>query len=492
MKSLFKIFLISLITLILIVVTKTISFSETIFPVPDKTDIKVETQGAAQRLSNIIRFQTISYQDPSKSSDQAFSQMQAYLQSQFPLVFQQLQFEIINGKSMLFRWQGSDPKLNPVLLLAHQDVVPVPDDTLSKWKYPPFSGYVDNEFIWGRGSMDDKSSLMSIFEAVNQLLQQQFAPKRTLYLAFGHDEEIGGSQGAKKIAQTLASRGVELDYVLDEGGMISNGIMPGIDKKVAFIGTVEKGFLSLKLKVNAPGGHSSMPPKHTAIGILGKAILDLDNNPLPPRSKFTIKFIKHLTHHMGLLKKMVFANNWFFRPIIENLLSKSSDTNAMIRTTVAATMIKGGIKDNVLPNSAEAIINLRIIPGDTVSSVIKAVKAIINNPNVEVSQVRPGLNPSAISSQDGSTFNMIRSTILEVNQSKDDMLVSPYLVIGGTDSRHFNQISQNTYRFLYMELEKEDIHRFHGINERISKDNFFNLIRFYYQLIKNSQQEHLD
>ncbi len=484
MKNFLKILFSGLLILTIILVVNTYFYVPKEQSIPAPINIEINSDTVKNRLSEMIKFKTISNQDPSLFNATAFNQMQAFLKSSFPLLFSRLEQELVNQHSMLFTWKGKNPKLKPILFLAHQDVVPVPDENLPAWTHPPFAGVIDETYIWGRGTLDDKSSITGIFEAVTFLLQEGLQPQRTLYLAFGHDEEIGGTQGAAKIAALLSERGIELEFVLDEGGVIADGLTPGVEPAVAMIGIAEKGFFSAKLSVTVEGGHSSMPPKHTAVGILSQAIVDLEANPFPSNSSYSMVFFNTIGPHMPYINRLIFANNWLFKPLIEAQLSKSKVTNSMIRTTTAATMFNSGIKDNVLPVSAEAVVNFRILPGETVETVKHYVAEAINNPVVKISGT--GRNPSAVSNIDSDSFKLLTKTIHQANGGSRSLIVSPYLVMGGTDSRNFEGLTNNIYRFLFNYANPDDIKRVHSIDERISIDNYVKIIRFYYQLMKNT------
>jgi len=480
------VFIIFSILLILLLSFKTLLFVPENISVPTPINIKISTQTAKSRLAKALTFKTISNQDKTLFNAQSFVDMQQFIEQTFPLVFSSLEKEVVNKHSLLFKWQGKNTALNPILFLAHQDVVPVPEQNLSLWTHPPFAGDIDDKYIWGRGSLDDKASLMGIFESVTLLLKQGFKPERTIYLAFGHDEEIGGEQGAKKIAELLKSRGVELEFVLDEGGIIADGVFPGLEPSVAMVGITEKGYLSLELSVQVEGGHSSMPPKHTAVGILSQAIVDIEANPFPTDSKYAMPFFDTITRYMPFSKRFVFANTWLLEPLIVAQLAKNKLTNSMLRTTAAATMFNSGIKDNVLPTSATAVVNFRILPGETVETVKQYVKKVINNPNVKISG--DGWTPASVSNIHSKSFALLEKTIHQANGNGKALIVSPYVVMAGTDSRYFDPLSNNVYRFLFNYTTPDDIKRLHNINERISIDNYIKVIRFYYQLMKNSDQ----
>ena len=414
--------------------------------------------------------------------------MHEYLASSFPQVDTTLKREIVNDYSLLYRWQGSDPSLKPILLNAHTDVVPVEPNTEADWTHSPFSGTIADGFIWGRGAMDMKASLMGILEAIEYLITQSFVPARTVYLAFSHDEEAGGSNGTAKIAELLEGRGVRLNYTLDEGLVITHGIVPGLAKPAALVGLAEKGAVVLELSTRAKGGHSSMPPVSTAVGKLGRAIHRLETNQMPARldSPVTDMFA-YLAPEMPFAWRVVFANRWLFNPWLVPRLEEIQATNALVRTTTAPTVIQGGVKSNVLPSSARAVVDFRILPGDTVTSVIEHVRATIDDPDITIRQMgREPSEPSPVSRVAASSFTALRKTI---HQVFPDVVVAPGLVIGRTDSRRYAKLADNSYRFLPMRLAPEDLKRIHGIDERIAVENYIEIIRFYVQVLHNTAGE---
>ena len=410
-----------------------------------------------------------------------------YLRNVFPKVHATLKRETINQYSLLYTWEGRQEKLKPILLMAHQDVVPVGQESEKNWAYLPFSGEISEGYIWGRGALDMKSSLMGLLEAIETLLENNFEPKRTIFLAFGHDEESGGINGAKKIAELLESRNIQFEYVLDEGGLIVKNIIPGVSDPVALIGITEKGYVSLELTVKTDGGHSSMPPKHTAVGILSKAIVKLEESPFPSNTSYATELFRHVGPRMPYFRKMIFANMWLFNPLVKRILSNSPETNATIRTTTAATMFLGGVKENVLPIKAKAIINFRIMPGESVESVVNYVRRTIGAPNVEIRPLNVRFEPSPVSDIHSKSYEILRKTI---NQAitENNLIVAPHLVVGATDSRYFTTLSDNIYRFLPILFHPEDIKRIHGTNERISIENYVQAITFYYHLIRNCEE----
>lgn len=485
LKKLLKLIGITLLLVLVAVAANTWLFSSKQVQVQPVT-IAVDTQAVAQRLSQSITFPTISHEHPKQFDPKPFVGFHQFLQQTYPRVHQHLKREMVNQYSALYTWTGTDPKLQPYLLMGHLDVVPVAPGTEKDWKYPPFSGKIAEGAIWGRGTLDDKCAVLGILEAVEALLQQGYRPKRTVYLAFGHDEEISGKQGAQAIAALLKQRGIKLAYVLDEGMVIVHGIVPGIKKPTALIGLAEKGYLTVQLSVKGTGGHSSMPPKQTAIGVLSSAIHRLERNQMPAHYHGpTAEMFTYLGPEMALGLKMVFANLWLFRPLVKRILAAKPSTNASIRTTTAVTLVEGGVKDNVLPIHAKATVNFRILPGDTIDSVTAHVHRIVQDKRVQVSVLHPefGKNPSPVSPTNTASFATLQRTIREIFP---DAIVAPNLMLGGTDSRHFIELSPNIYRFLPLSLTSPDLDRIHGTNERITLENYANIVRFFLRLIQNS------
>jgi carboxypeptidase PM20D1 len=439
----------------------------------------------AKRLSRAIQFKTISLQGPDDAGSQEFRGFHAFIDQSFPRVTQHLRKEVVGGYSLLYTWPGKDPQLKPALLMAHLDVVPVDAATESSWSEPPFSGRIAGGFVWGRGAMDDKSSVMGLLEAVEYLLANGFQPRRTVYLAFGHDEETGGGAGAAQIAALLRSRGIALEFVLDEGLNIFDGVIAGINAPAALVGIAEKGYLSLQLTAQNAGGHSSTPPADTAIGVLSRALQRLDAHPFPARlSDPAREMFEFLGPEMAWPKKLVLANLWLFEPLLKKQLSRSPLTNALIRTTAAPTMIHAGVKENVLPSAATAVINLRLAPGDMIADATARVRDAIRDPRIDVKPMPVQIEPSAVSPIGSPSFVVLNRTIRQI---APQALVAPALLVAATDSRHYQSLTTNIFRFLPIILRPDDVKRYHGIDERISIEDYERCVRFYTQLIRNSQ-----
>ncbi len=440
---------------------------------------------AGKRLSEVVQIPTVSYETHIDTS--AFLKFKNYLEENYPLIDSLLQKEIVNDYSLIYKWQGTNSRLDPILLLGHIDVVPVEGESIKEWTEPPYSGKIKDGFIWGRGTLDDKVSILGAMEAVSLLLKEGYQPERTLYMGFGHDEEVGGLNGAKAIAQRFEQQNIHFEYILDEGMVVLEKALPGLEKPATLIGIAEKGYASVKLTARLPnGGHSSMPSSVTAIGLLSKTINKLEQNPFPAKLEGATKLLfDHMGPELSLPNKLVFANTWFFESILFNQLKKSPSANATVRTTMAPTIIEGGLKDNVMPSSASVTINLRILPGETTQSVVQYLKEVINDDRIEIQQGAAAFlsEPSKVSDVKSFGFKAIQKTAQEIFP---DAIVSPALVIVATDSRHYSKVSDNIFRFLPLQMTNDDLKRIHGIDERIALDDYKKLIHYYHRLIENS------
>ena len=438
--------------------------------------------GAAERLAGSLRMRTVSSEDPAAFDADAFEALHAYLESAFPRVHAQLRRETVASHSLLYTWQGGDASLNPILLIGHLDVVPVEPGTEENWQRDPFGGRIADGFIWGRGAIDNKSTVVGTLEAIEMLLSEGFRPVRTVYLAYGHDEEVGGVAGAREIAALLRARGVQLEMVLDEGGVIGEGVLPDISEPIALVGIAEKGFVTIELSARVAGGHSSLPPRQSAVGILSAAVARRETTPMGARLEGpTRQLFDRIGPRYPTMQRAVFANLWLTAPLVLRTLEKSPTTNAMVRTTTAPTILQAGTKDNVLPSYAKAVINFRILPGDTVASVVEHVKRAVDDRRVETKIVgRFSDEPSAVSSTDSESFRTLERTIRGVTP---DVVVAPYLVVVVTDARHYGDLSRNVFRFLPLRLKPRDLERIHGTDERIGIREYETAIRTYRQLV---------
>jgi carboxypeptidase PM20D1 len=461
-------------------------------PVAAGAPLDVDLDRVAGHLAGAIRFATVSRAGAGAAELQPFLDLHEYLRSTFPLAAERLRWEPIKPASLLITWEGTDPALEPLLLAAHLDVVPAvggetATDEDASWRERAFRGDDDGTYLWGRGTLDDKASVLGILEATEALLKGGHAPRRTILLAFGADEEIGGRDGARAIAAELLARDRRLACVLDEGSEVLVGIVPGLSAPVAAVGIAEKGYLDMALSVEAEGGHSSIPPANTAIGILGRAIARLEDHPMPARlDGVAWRTLEMLGPELPFAPRLALANRWLFGPLITRQLGASTAMNSSIRTTLAVTLIRGGTKDNVLPRAATAIANVRVLPGDTGRGVLDHVRRAVADPRVKVafadSRVYPEvLEASRVSPVDSAAFAAIRRAI---RQTFPDVLIVPSLVTAGTDARNYERLTDRIYRFLPIRLGPDDLGRFHGVGERIRREDYAEAIRFYYRFIK--------
>ncbi len=446
--------------------------------------VAVDETAAAQRLGAAVKLQTIASATDADQSAEAFRALHALIAQSFPAFHAAAKREVVASYSLLYTWEGSDPKAPPFALLAHQDVVPIAPGTEGDWQVPPFSGEVKDGFIWGRGSWDDKGNLFSMLEAAEQLAKDGFKPKRTIYFAFGHDEEVSGKRGAAAMSKLLQSRGVKLGFVFDEGLLITEGILKGVGKPVALIGVAEKGYVTLALSTTAAPGHSSLPPPDTAIGKLSAALARLENRPFPASVSGVMReTLQTVAPEMDFSSRLVLSNLWLLEPLVRAQLLKTAQTAATIRTTTALTIFNAGNKENVLPGRAEAIVNFRLLPGETEDSVIARVKSIIGDDRVKVTPLPGNTNPPPITSTATPDYQMVNRTIREVFP---DVLVAPGLMVAATDSRNYLDVTSNIFRFSPVRATAEDLKRFHGTNERLSVANYADMIRFYRRLMQNA------
>jgi len=516
----------ALVVLAAVVLARTWLFVPARVPAGSPADFVWNEQAAVERFAGALRFPTVSQDETTPENQEAFAGLIDYLQASFPEVHAALRREVI-GDSLLYTWPGQDAGLDPILLASHLDVVPAevvpeaieppPAEMLQRmardapssepaedgstdrspaepsepgarsvngWTQPPFGGVIDEGFIWGRGALDDKLGVVGILEAVEGLLADGFQPRRTVLIAFGEDEEIGGHRGAQTLARRLQERGVRIAFALDEGTPIVSGIVPGVDDPVALLGVAEKGYVSLELTVQAEGGHSSSPPSRTAIGQLSRAVVRLEANPFPARlDGVAEQFFERVGPEMSFSRRLVFANLWLLRPVAVRALARSPATSPAVRTTTAVTRIRGGSEENVLPRQARAVVNLRLLPGDTVQQALERVRAVIDDERVEVRFLNESeaLEASAVSGVEVSAYRLVERTI---RTTFPEAIVAPFLVTAGTDARFYEGVSDHVYRFLPVTLTLRDTTRIHGVDERIAISDYERVVMFYAQLIR--------
>lgn len=448
----------------------------------------VDVSKAAERLASAIRHQSIASASDAQLNRDHFLALHAQLAADYPLVHATLTQQRINDTALLYTWQGSEPNLPAVVLMAHMDVVPIAPGTEADWLQPPFAGVISNGFVWGRGAWDDKGNLIAQLEAVEALLARGFKPARTVYLAYGADEEVNGERGAKTIAAMLQASGVKAEFVIDEGMLITEGMIAGLDAPAAIVGVAEKGYLSATLTVSTEPGHSSMPPTNNAGAVtrLSEVLLRLRDHEMPATiSGVAREMFETLGPEMHGLNRVALTNLWLFEPLVKAQLTHAPSTNAMLRTTTAFTMLSAGNKDNVLPGRAEATINFRMLPGDGSDAVLAHIQqqaaAVMPTDQFHISRLPFGGEASPVSSTEAPGYRAIQQALREL---EPDTLVAPGLMLGASDSRHYSAISAQIYRFSPIHATAEDLPRFHGTNERLALTDLATMIRFYQRLIE--------
>ena len=478
-----KIFLSALFILFILLSTalyRTFTHTPSITGIIVGEEISIDEVQASQNLAASIRFKTISYQDEGMFPYEEFNNFIKWAAATYPEFHQAMKVEQLEH-SLLFKWRGSDSTLAPILFEGHHDVVPIIPGTENLWQENPFAGVISNDRIWGRGALDDKSGVIGLMEAATYLIKSNFQPKRTIYFSFGHDEEVGGS-GAALITEKLRQEGVQLLWSLGEGSFVNKGFFPGIDKFIAPINVAEKGSANLMIIAKAKGGHSSTPPKKTAVTILAEALVKLENEPLPGSLEgLSAAMFNEVSKHMPFGYRFLFANRWLFGRTLDSQLSSTPVINAMIRTTTAPTMLNGSVKSNVLPIEATALINFRLHPRDTTESVTNHVRRVVGSNDVEV-RFLGGREASEISSWDSPGFKIVSSALEKVY---GEIVSVPGLMIAASDTRHYSKIADNSFRFNPFFIVPEDMTGIHGTNESIEVDSFISGIKTYVEIIRD-------
>jgi carboxypeptidase PM20D1 len=444
----------------------------------------VDVGAFLEHLGAAIRIDTTSYDDRSRIDTGNLLAFHQFLEETYPLVHGTCAKEIIGDFSLLYTWRGTDPSADPIVLMAHIDVVPVEADTEKGWKEPPFSGHISGGHIWGRGALDDKGPLIATIEALEHLMRSGFRPTRTILMTFGHDEEIGGERGANLVASTVRDRGIRPWFVIDEAGFVVDEVPMLSAEPVALVKVAEKGSVNVELTARGEGGHSSVPPISTAVGSLGKAVHQLEENPMRPHVDVLAGMLDALAPRMDPKVRAILTNRQMTAPLVAKLMAARPMTDALMRTTTAVTVISGGHKANVLPQEATAIVNFRIIPGDTVDDVIAHVRDIVG-PDIEV-DIADGhqpIEPSRFSSTESDAWHVVKAV---VEETFPEATTAPWLTLGATDSRFYDSFAGDVYGFSPFSIPMEGS-GFHDTNERIRTADAGRAVSFYCRLIRASQ-----
>ena len=438
----------------------------------------IDVARAATHLSEAVRIRTVSHQDPAGNDWAEWDRLHAWLAATYPAVHSTLHREVVARHTLVYTWPGSDPSLPPFVLMAHQDVVPVTPGTEQDWKHPPFDGTIADEAVWGRGSIDDKGSLVAIMESVEALLASGYVPRRTVIVLAGHDEEAGGT-GVRAVADGWRKRGATFEFALDEGLAVVADL-PLATRPVALVGVAEKGYATLRVTAPAKGGHSSAPPPETGVETLSKAVLAIAGHPFPMRFRGpAADMVRTLAPDAGLVVRIAAANSWLFEPLLIWTMAATPAGAATLHTTIAPTMLRGSPKENVLPQDATAWINYRIAPQDSVASVMKRAEQATRHLDVELAWEGPAYDPSPVSSTESEPWQIIGGLASDGGRYP----VAPALVTATTDSRSLAGLARDIYRFQPLVASMRDFEMIHGTNEHLTLANLERMTTFYSRLI---------
>ena len=466
-----------LLAVVAVILARTFMFS----PKEQKTvafeSVEFDNKACEDSLAALVRCRTVSYEDSSLEDDREFEKLVSLLPELFPNVWKTCSLQRFPGRALLFRWAGKTVGF-PAVLMAHYDVVPVEEEN---WKKPPFEAIVEDGFMWGRGTLDTKVTFNGILSAAENLISQGFQPENDVYFAFSGGEEVNGP-GAESIVNWFREQGMELKLVLDEGGAVVEDVFPGVQGQCALIGIAEKGLLNLEYSISGAGGHASAPKPHTPVGILSKACAKVEAHPFKMHiTKPVLEMFDTLGRHSGFVYRMIFANLWAFGWVL-NLITKKSggELNALLRTTVAFTQMRGSKAPNVIPPTASMVSNLRINPADSVDSAVEYIKSVINDDNVRLTKLT-AMEPSPISRTDCEGWEIVSNAC---SGTWPGCIVSPYLMVQCSDSRHYGVISDRVYRFSAMDMTAEERSLLHGNNERIRLETISRAVEFFIRVMK--------
>lgn len=467
-----------LIILLLVIITRTLLFTPDKKPttVPEKIEFDRDT--AVENLRELVRCKTVSYYDSSLEDDAEFEKLISLLPELYPNVAKVCEFKQLPDRALLFRWQGKKSD-KAAVMMAHYDVVPVNEEL---WDKPPFEATLEDGVIWGRGTLDTKVTLNAVLSAADHLINNGFVPNEDIYFAFSGGEEVSG-KGAANIVDYFYENNIKISFVVDEGGGVVENVFPGVKAACGLIGIAEKGLMNVKYTAKSGGGHASAPKPNTPIERLSAACSNIAHYPFKSHlTQPVAEMFDTLGRHSNFLYRMIFANLWLFYPVLDAICTKSGgELNALMRSTVAFTQMSGSTAPNVIPPEATLVSNIRINPHDTTDSVLDYLKKTVDDKNIEITMLE-GTNPSRISKTDCDEWDKVAAAVADTWQG---CIVSPYLMVQCSDSRHYGRISDKVYRFSAMDLTSEERATIHGNNERIRVEALGRAVEFYIRLFKN-------
>lgn len=463
---------------LMVVLVRTLRFKPKKRELVPPTMIDFNKKRAEKTLQALIQCKTIAYKDESQEDASEFIRFEATLKDQFPLFHQTTTLQKLSHKSLLYCWKGKVSTKEPIVLMAHYDVVPVNEEL---WDVNPFSGLIQDGYLWGRGTLDTKITLNGAINAAEHWMKKGFIPEHDIYFAFSGNEEILG-YGAIVIVDWFEQHQMKPSLVVDEGGAVVEKVFPGVQKECALVGIAEKGACEIELVLKSSGGHASAPKPHTVVGELAQACVQVESNPFPRKLSLPVaKMFDILGRESSFLYRMIFSNLWLFAGLLDMMCKKSGgELNALMRTTMAFTQMEGSKANNVIPPYAKMGINSRLMSGETSDEAIDYLKKVIQNDRIEVKKVL-AYEPSRISEVDCEAYRIVENAIA---LTWTDALISPYLMIACSDSRHYGRISPYVYRFSPMKLSLEERQSIHGNNEKVPLTTIHKTVEFYIRLIE--------
>ena len=467
----------ALLVFVAVVAIRTANFKPKPQPATNDEVITFDKDGATAALAELVKCKTISYSDSSLEDDAEFEKLIAKLPGLYPNVFKVCDFQQLPYRGLLFKWPGKTAG-DPAILMAHYDVVPVNEEN---WEKPAFEAIIEDGVMWGRGTLDTKVTFNGVLFAANHLIGEGFVPEHDVYFAFSGGEEVNG-KGAPTIVDWFEKQGITPAMVVDEGGAVVENVFPGVKEPCGLIGIAEKGMINASFRCMSAGGHASAPKPHTPVGILSRACTRIEGNPFKAHIEGPAgQMFDTLGRYSSLLYRIIFANMWCFGWVID-LLGKTSggEMNALVRTTVAFTQMEGSSARNVIPPEAKMVANMRLNPSDSVESALEYLRKIIKDESVEVTALE-SFEPSRISTTDCEGWEKVSAAVAETWKGS---IVSPYLMVQCSDSRHYGRISDKVYRFSAMDLTAAERATIHGNNERIRLDCLHRAVEFYIRLMK--------